>query len=328
MIELVSALKRASRGEVLRDVPLAPRTSVRVGGPAQLWVRPRDPDALVAVLGVLCDAGVPWFALGGGANTVVGDGGVEGAVLKLAPDFAPEQVEEGGDHALLTLGAGAPIARFVSLAREQRGVGVAWAAGIPGTVGGMVTMNAGTATGAAADHLEAVEVATPDGLRWGPAADLRLSYRHCELPQGAVLTRARCRVRRGAEPEVQEDSRGAKADVERRRATQPLSLPNSGSVFVNPRGDFAGRLIEQVGLKGERRGGAQISDKHANFIVNLGDATGADVVELIALARSKVRAATGIELQPEVRLVGTFRPPLPEELSPHHFVPVLRRRTA
>ena len=328
MIELVSALKRASRGEVLRDVPLAPRTSVRVGGPAQLWVRPRDPEALVAVLGVLCDAGVPWFALGGGANTVVGDGGVEGAVLKLAPDFAAEQVEEGGDHALLTLGAGAPIARFVSLAREQRGVGVAWAAGIPGTVGGMVTMNAGTATGAAADHLEAVEVATPDGLRWVPAAELRLSYRRCELPQGAVLTRARCRVRRGAEPEVQEDSRSAKADVERRRATQPLSLPNSGSVFVNPRGDFAGRLIEQVGLKGERRGGAQISDKHANFIVNLGDATAADVVELIALARGKVLAATGLELQPEVRLVGTFRPPLPEALSPHHFVPLLRRRSA
>ena len=207
-------------------------------------------------------------------------------------------------------------------------MGVAWAAGIPGTVGGMVTMNAGTATGAAADHLEAVEVATPDGLRWVPAAELRLSYRRCELPQGAVLTRARCRVRRGAEPEVQEDSRSAKADVERRRATQPLSLPNSGSVLVNPRGDFAGRLIEQVGIKGERRGGAQISDKHANFIVNLGDATAADVVELIALARGKVLAATGIELQPEVRLVGTFRPPLPEELSPHHFVPLLRRRSA
>ena len=258
MIELVSALKRASRGEVLRDVPLAPRTSVRVGGLAQLWVRPRDPEALVAVLGVLCDAGVPWFALGGGANTVVGDLGVEGAVLKLGPDFAAEQVEEGGDHALLTLGAGAPIARFVSLAREQRGVGIAWASGIPGTVGGMVTMNAGTSTGAAADHLEAVEVATPDGLRWLAASELRLSYRHCELPEGAVLTRARCRVRRGDEAQVQEDTRLAKADVERRRSTQPLSQPNSGSVFVNPSGNFAGRLVEQAGLKGTRRGGARL----------------------------------------------------------------------
>ena len=328
MSELVSALKRASRGEVLRDVPLAPRTSVRVGGAAQLWVRPRDPEALVAVLGVLCDAGVPWFALGGGANTVVGDGGVEGAVLKLAPDFAPELVEEGGDHAVLTLGAGAPIARFVSLAREQRGVGVAWAAGIPGTVGGMVTMNAGTKAGAAADHLEAVEVATPDGLRWLDVAELRLSYRHCELPEGAVLTRARCRVRRGAEPEVQEDARLAKADVERRRATQPLSQPNSGSVFVNPPGDFAGRLIEHVGLKGRVEGGAQISDRHANFIVNLGDATAADVIELIALARATVLARKGIELSPEVRLVGTFRPPLPPELEPHRRVPLLRRRSA
>jgi UDP-N-acetylmuramate dehydrogenase len=328
MIELVSALKRASRGEVLQDVPLAPRTSVRVGGLAQLWVRPRDPEALVAVLGVLCDAGVPWFTLGGGANTVVGDVGVEGAVLKLGPDFASEQVEEGGDHALLTLGAGAPIARFVSLAREQRGVGVAWAAGIPGTVGGMVTMNAGTSTGAAADHLEAVEVATPDGLRWLAASELRLSYRHCQLPEGAVLTRARCRVRRGDEAHVQEDTRLAKADVERRRSTQPLSQPNSGSVFVNPSGNFAGRLIEQAGLKGARRGGAQISEKHANFIVNLGDATAADVIELIALARSTVLSTAGIELQPEVRLVGTFRPPLPAELEPHHFVPVLRRRSA
>lgn len=328
MIELVSALKRASRGEVLQDVPLAPRTSVRVGGPAQLWVRPRDPEALVAVLGVLCDAGVPWFTLGGGANTVVGDVGVEGAVLKLGPDFASEQVEEGGDHALLTLGAGAPIARFVSLAREQRGVGVAWASGIPGTVGGMVTMNAGTSTGAAADHLEAVEVATPDGLRWLAASELRLSYRRCQLPEGAVLTRARCRVRRGDEAHVQEDTRLAKADVERRRSTQPLSQPNSGSVFVNPSGNFAGRLIEQAGLKGARRGGAQISEKHANFIVNLGDATAADVIELIALARSTVLCTAGIELQPEVRLVGTFRPPLPPELEPHHFVPVLRRRSA
>jgi UDP-N-acetylmuramate dehydrogenase len=328
MSELLSALKRASRGEVLRDVPLAARTSVRVGGPAQLWVRPRDPDALVAVLGVLCDAGVPWFTLGGGANTIVGDLGIEGAVLKLGPDFAPEQVEEGGDHAVLTLGAGAPIARFVSLAREQGGVGVAWASGIPGTVGGMVTMNAGTSTGAAADHLEAVEVATPDGLRWVPAAELRLAYRRCELPEGAVLTRARCRVRRGGDAEVLDDSRLGKADVERRRATQPLTQPNSGSVFVNPRGDYAGRLIEQAGLKGARRGGAQISEKHANFIVNLGDATAADVIELIALARNAVLKESGVELQPEVRLVGTFRPSLPPELAPHHFVPVLRRRCA
>jgi UDP-N-acetylmuramate dehydrogenase len=325
---LLADLRRAARGEVQEQVPLAPRTSVRVGGNAKLWVKPRDPAALVEVLGMLAGAAVPWLALGGGANTIVGDRGVSGAVIRLGQDFASEEVEEGGDRVVLTLGAGAPIARFLSLSREQRGVGVAWAAGIPGTVGGLVAMNAGTASGCMADHLLAVEVAMPDGLRWIDAAELRLAYRHCELPRGAVLTRARCQVRRGSDAEILEQQRLAKADVDRRRATQPLSLPNSGSVFVNPRGDFAGRLIEQVGLKGRTSGGAQISDRHANFIVNLGGAKAADVVDLIATARKAVLEATGIELRPEVRLVGDFDPPLPTELQPHQILPVLIGREA
>jgi UDP-N-acetylmuramate dehydrogenase len=323
MSALLADLRRAARGEVLEQVLLAPRTSVRVGGPARLWVKPRDPQALVEVLRVLSMAGTGWLTLGGGANTIAGDLGVDGAVLRLAQDFASEEVEEAGDHVVVTLGAGAPIARFLSLAKEQRAVGTAWAAGIPGTVGGLVAMNAGTPSGCMADHLLAVEVATPAGLGWLEAASLRLSYRHCELPRGAVLTRARCGIRRGSEPEVLEQQRAARADVERRRATQPLTLPNSGSVFVNPKGDFAGRLIEQAGLKGLSRGGAQISDKHANFIVNLGGARAAEVVELIAMARKAVKAATGIELQPEVKLVGGFDPPLPADLEPHHLLPVL-----
>jgi UDP-N-acetylmuramate dehydrogenase len=315
-------LRRAARGEVLEQAPLAPRTSVRVGGAAQLWVKPRDPDALLEVLGVLATAAVPWLSLGGGANSIVGDGGVSGTVIRLGQDFASEEVEEAGDHVVLTLGAGAPIARFLSLAKEQRGVGVAWAAGIPGTVGGLVAMNAGTPAGCMADHLLAVEVAVPDGLRWIDAAQLRLGYRHCELPRGAVLTRTRCRIRRGSDAEVVEQQRAAKADVDRRRQTQPLSQPNSGSVFVNPPGDFAGRLIESAGLKGRTQGKAQISDRHANFIVNLGNARAADVVDLIALARKTVLSAAGIELKPEVKLVGSFDPPLPAELEPHHLVPV------
>ncbi len=320
MIEL---LRKASRGEVLESVPLAGRTSMRVGGAARFLVRPKDPAALVAALGVLSDQGIGWHVLGGGANTIVGDGGLEGAVLLLGRDFCDEELEEGGDHVVLTLGAGAPNARFLALAKEQRGAGVAWAAGIPGTVGGMVAMNAGTPSGCMADHLLAVEVATPTGLRWLDATALHLAYRHCELPRGAVLTRARCKVRRGTEAELQQQQRDAKLDVERRRQTQPLTLPNSGSVFVNPRGDFAGRLIEQAGLKGARQGGAQISDKHANFIVNLGEARASDVIDLIALARKTVRADTGIELLPEVRLVGTFTPPLPPDLERYHLLPVL-----
>jgi UDP-N-acetylmuramate dehydrogenase len=320
---LLADLRRAARGEVLEQAPLAPRTSVRVGGPAKLWVKPADPQALTEVLAILSGAGEPWFSLGGGANTIVGDAGVNGAVLRLGQDFASEEVQEEGEHVVLTLGAGAPIARFLSLAREQRAVGVAWAAGIPGTVGGLVAMNAGTPAGCMADHLLAAEVATPSGLRWIDADDLHLAYRHCELPRGSVLTRARCRVRRGSEGELLEQLSTAKADVDRRRATQPLTLPNSGSVFVNPPGDFAGRLIEKAGLKGKTAGGAQISERHANFIVNLGGARAADVVELILAARRAVLAAFGVELKPEVRLVGDFDPPLSAELEPHHLVPVL-----
>ena len=147
----------------------------------------------------------------------------------------------------------------------------------------------------------------------------RIDVKH--LPRGCIVTRARCKVWRGSDAELAEQQQVAKADVDRRRATQPLGLPNSGSVFVNPKGDFAGRLIEQAGLKGTTRGGAQISDRHANFIVNLGRATAANVVELIALARATVLAKAGVELKPEVRLVGDFDPPLPAELEPHHLQP-------
>ena len=321
---LLEALRTAAQGEVVEDVPLASRTSVRVGGSALLLVKPRDPDALVLALRVLAEAGIPWHTLGGGANTIIGDGGIEGAVLRLGPDFAGETVEEFEDHVVLTLGAGAPGTRLLALAREQRCTGVAaWGAGIPGTVGGWTAMNAGTPAGSMSAHLQAVEIATPQGLSWLGADKLKLGYRHCELPRGAVLTRARCRVRRGSDAERAYEERAVKNDLDQRRATQPLTQPNSGSVFVNPLGNFAGRLIEAAGLKGTQRGGAQISTRHANFIVNTGQATAHDVTWLIALAQRAVINATGIVLKPEVRLVGTFVPPLPPELEPSHQLPVL-----
>ncbi len=316
---LLEALRKAARGEVAESVPLAARTSVRVGGSAKLLVRPKDPEALVAVLGLLADANLGWLALGGGANTLVGDGGIDGAVLRIGGDFCTDEIEELGDGFSLTVGAGAHSGRFVTLVKEQNGVGIAaWASGIPGTVGGMVAMNAGTPSGSMSDCLEAVEVATPDGLFWLGADKLKLAYRKCALPAGAVLTRARCKIRRGGEAERAHEQRAVRLDLEKRRATQPLTQPNSGSVFVNPPGNFAGRLIENAGLKGARRGGAQISTRHANFIVNLGEATAHDVIELILLAMRSVRNATGIELKPEVRLMGSFTPALPDELKAHH----------
>jgi UDP-N-acetylmuramate dehydrogenase len=311
---LLRDLKAAARGEVQRDVPLAGRTSVRVGGPARLFVRPKDPPALGAVLRLLRSAGEKWHALGGGANTIVGDGGIEGAVIKLGPDFADESIEEGGDHVVLTLCAGAPAARLIQVARNERCVGVAWAAGIPGTIGGLVAMNAGTPAGCMADHLIAVEVATADGLRWVDAKDLKLAYRNCELPGDSLVVRARCSVKRGTEADLRVEARAAQDDLDKRRAVQPLTQPNSGSVFVNPPNDYAGRLIEAAGLKGTQRGGAQISERHANFIVNVDGAKAADVVDLIVLALRTVKEKFGIALKPEVRLVGRFVPELPPEL--------------
>ena len=329
MSVILQDLKAAARGEVVEQAPLAPRTSVRVGGPARFFVRPRDPAALVAVLAVLRAAGVPHFTLGGGANTIVGDGGIDAAVLKLGPDFADEEIVEGGDHVVLTLCAGAPAARLLQVARMERCCGVAWVAGIPGTIGGLCAMNAGTPSGCMADHLLEVEVAEATGLRWIPAKDLKLAYRHCELPAGSVVVRAKCRVRRGTEADLRVEARTAAADLEARRLKQPLHQPNSGSVFVNPPGDHAGRLIEAAGLKGARQGLAQISDRHANFIVNLGGATADDVVQLIALARRTVREKSGITLQPEVRLVGKFIPDLPDELQAASGAsPVKARREA
>ncbi|HVP62311.1 MAG TPA: UDP-N-acetylmuramate dehydrogenase [Myxococcaceae bacterium] len=291
----------ASPGEAL-----APWTSLRVGGPAELLVRPRSADALVVVLARARAEGVPVHVLGGGANTLVGDLGVPGITLKLPADLFPEEVQPagvGGGGGLVTLGAGASIVRLVNVMRARGWVGAEFLAGIPGTIGGAVAMNAGTKQGECKRVLDAVELATPDGTGWIGASALTIRYRHTELPVGAVLTRARFRLLEG---DVDASRAAMEADLGYRKRTQPLSQPNCGSIFQNPPGDHAGRLVESVGLKGAVLGGAQISTLHANWIVNLGGAHAADVVGLIERAQARVREATGIGLVPEVKRVGVF----------------------
>ncbi|MGZ6135353.1 MAG: UDP-N-acetylmuramate dehydrogenase [Myxococcaceae bacterium] len=290
----------ASPGELL-----APWTSLRVGGPAELLVRPRSADALVRLLARAKAGGIPVHVLGGGANTLVGDLGIPGLTLKLPGDLFPEEVQPAGagDGGLVTLGAGAAIARLINVMRTRGWVGAEFLAGIPGTIGGAVAMNAGTKQGECKRVLDAVELATPDGIGWVARSALTIRYRHTELPAGAVLTRARFRLSGG---DIEASRAAMDADLGYRKRTQPLSQPNCGSVFQNPPGDHAGRLIESVGLKGTVLGGAQISPLHANWIVNLGQARAADVVGLIERARERVREATGIVLVPEVKRVGVF----------------------
>ncbi|MEW6434931.1 MAG: UDP-N-acetylmuramate dehydrogenase [Myxococcota bacterium] len=289
--------------EAKRNEPLAPWTSVRVGGAAEVLIRPATVDALVATLRFARETNTPLTVLGGGANTLVGDLGVPGFTLKLNSDYFPEDVQLGSDGGTLTLNAGSAIARIVTLMKQHALVGAEFLAGIPGTLGGATAMNAGTRHGEAMAVIEAVELATPDGLGW--VTGLSYRYRHTDLPAGAVVTRVRFRLRKG---DVAESQAKMEADLSYRRRTQPLSQPNFGSVFTNPPGHFAGALIEQVQLKGHRIGNAQISTLHANWIVNLGGATAADITGLMALAQQRVREATGVELVPEVKRVGRFAP--------------------
>jgi UDP-N-acetylmuramate dehydrogenase len=290
---------RRVRGEVVRDAPLAPRTTIRVGGAADLLVRPADPDALAELLRCARELGVPLHVLGGGANTLAADAGVRGVVVRLPADLSGEEAR--GEA--LVLGAGQPTSRLWIRGHGLGLVGMEFIAGIPGTLGGALAMNAGTKLGEMKDVVRRVEVATAEGAGFLDAAALGFAYRTCRLPPGAVATRIEFALRAG---DVAASERAMQADREQRRRTQPLDRPSFGSTFRNPPGDHAGRLVEAVGLRGHRIGGAAWSDVHANFVVNLGGATARDVLALVNLARSRVKESFGIVLETEVRLLGEF----------------------
>ena len=292
----VREIAAAVRGECTPDAPMAPRTSIRVGGPADLLVRPADPPDLATLLWNCAAGRVPVMVLGGGANLLVADAGIRGVVVRLPVDFG----EESEDGERLVLSAGAPVSRLVQRAISAGLTGCEFASGIPGTLGGAAAMNAGTRIGEMKDVVERVEVATPEGLRWIPAAGLSYAYRSSRLPPGAVVTRVGFRLRRG-DPAA---SRAVMdADREHRRRTQPLNWPTWGSTFRNPPGDHAGRLLELAGCKGLRCGGAEVSGRHANVIVNPGEATAADVRGLAAEMAARVRERFGVELRLELKIL-------------------------
>jgi UDP-N-acetylmuramate dehydrogenase len=305
LAEIYERLLHHAPGEVSKDEPLAPRTSVRVGGTADLFFKPRDANALVAALKIFADADVPWLVLGGGANTIVGDGGVRGVVIKLPADAGPiEQLEKSADAnvaVIVTLGAGKPIAKLLDVQRRYKAVGAEYLAGVPGTLGGAVAMNAGTRHGWVQSVLTHVTVCSAEGVKRLPAEQLGFSYRHTTLPAGSLVWDATFRLPHG---DVQQSEQKIAEDLAYRRATQPLNLPNSGSVFMNPPNGSAGRLIQEAGLKGYREGNAQISELHANFIVNRGGAKASEITSLMARAQREVFMRTGIELTPEVKVIG------------------------
>lgn len=288
------------------DAPLAPLTTYKVGGPASVLVQIANRAGVGAVLALLADAGVPWFVLGNGSNVLISDVGFGGAVLRLGGELAVNRLDRNklapGQHRL-EAGAGLSITRLLRVTKEERLAGLECLGGVPGTVGGAVVMNAGTVLGELKDSLEAAEIVTPAAAaRWLPASQLGLSYRSSQLPEGAVVTGARF-VCTDADEAMR---RRLDEVLAYRKATQPLTMPSCGSVFANPPGDHAGRLIEACGLKGHVIGRAQVSEQHANWIVNLGDAKASDVRSLIEHVRAEVSRQHGVTLRSEVRVLGDW----------------------
>ncbi len=287
------------RGEVKFGASLRDYTSFRIGGPADVLVIPADADDLSQLVKQAHAAKVPVFVIGG-TNLLVRDQGIRGVVVSLSRLNAVRDEPNGVVYAEGGVGMPTLMRHAISLALS----GLEWAAGIPGTVAGCVVMNAGTRLGEMKDAVKAVRVVDPQGRFIDcPASAIQFSYRRALLPRGIVVG-----VWLQLKPAQREKiERVVKEYLRYRKNTQPLTLPNAGCVFKNPEHDTAGRLIEAAGLKGARVGDAQVSEKHANFVVNLGRASAADVIALIKKIGRTVEQRTGITLELELKIVGQPR---------------------
>lgn len=283
------------------DEPLAPYTSWRLGGPADAWIVFEGEEQLAAVMRFCLRRRVPWFVLGSGSNVLVGDGGVRGLVLRLGGAFSTVDARAEGDLVIVEAGASAGMALLTTKAASLGAVGIGSLAGIPGTAGGSLRMNAGTDR-EMGEFVRDVWVQSPSKPE-PHAVTVQYFYRHTTLARDAVVSRITLAFERGDPERVR---REMKARLVRRKATQPIAQPNAGSCFRNPDGDKAARLIEAAGAKGWREGGAEVSPLHANFINNVDGATSRDVASLLARVRRAVFDAYAVELQLEVHLVGVF----------------------
>ena len=289
-------------GERVRfDESLAPHTWWKIGGPADAFITVENSDDVAFVMRHAFKRRVPWFMLGLGSNILVGDGGLRGLVVRLAGDFAALEVTEEDAQVIVQAGASAQMALLTAQAASKGAVGVGSLAGIPGSVGGALYMNAGTDR-EIGEFVREVWVHTPTKPDAHPVS-VQYYYRHTTLARDAIVARVTLAFERGDPADVRSEMQ---ARLVRRKATQPIALPNAGSCFRNPPGDKAGRLIEATGAKGWRVGGAEVSPLHANFIVNVADAKARDVTTLLARVRRAVGDQFGVDLQLEVHLVGEF----------------------
>ena len=282
----------------VENEPMAKHTSFRIGGPAMRMAFPKTREQLVVLMGFLQDAGVKPLLIGNGTNLLVSDEGLDTVVIDTSAELSRLDLTGEGE---ITADAGVSLATLAVFAWKNGLKGLAFAHGIPGTLGGGIVMNAGAYGGELKDVVTEVTALYPDGVKVLTPAQLDFSYRHSVFSAGeGIVLGAKLKLETG-------DKDAIKAEMDelmaRRKASQPLELPSAGSTFKRPVGYFAGTLIEGCGLKGCRVGGAEVSPKHAGFVVNVGGATCADVLALIEKVRKTVYDAHGVMLEPEVKII-------------------------
>ncbi len=290
----------AGASSVFPDEPMSRHTTFRVGGPADFLVAP-DEATLPGVVAYCRDGGIPCLIIGNGSNLLCGDGGIRGVVVEIGKAMSAVEV----DGCTIKAGAGALLSSVAAQAAKRGLAGMEFASGIPGSTGGAVVMNAGAYGGEMRDIVKSVAAMDLDGeVKNIPAGELELSYRHSVIPEkGYVVLSVTYALQKGRMEDIQ-----ARMDElkEKRIAKQPLEYPSAGSTFKRPEGYFAGKLIEDAGLKGYSVGGARVSEKHSGFVINAGNATAADVRALMSHVQETVMEKFGVWLEPEVKFVGEF----------------------
>ncbi len=291
--------KAAGNSSVLQDEPMERHTTFRIGGPADLFVRPEHTEQIVRILRLCREAEVPYFILGNGSNLLVSDAGYRGLILQLDQNY--QECARDGEH--FTARSGLLLAKLAAMAKEASCSGLEFASGIPGTVGGAVTMNAGAYGGEIKNRLVSARILTEDlEVRDVDTAGLDMGYRHTRImDENWIVLEAVFRLLPGKEEEIG----GRMAELrEARQSKQPLEYPSAGSTFKRPEGYFAGKLIMDAGLAGFAIGDAQVSEKHCGFVINRGHATAEQVAELIETVRERVQRRYDVLLEPEVRYLG------------------------
>lgn len=283
-----------------RDYPMKKLTTLRIGGPADFYVEPSCTDELKKILSYCAGSGVPFFLLGRGSNLVVKDGGIRGVVCSLRNSFF-SQTEVKNGRLLIHSGAGATLRQIAQYAQASALAGLEFMEGIPGSLGGGLRMNAGAYKSSLMDVVESVSVMGPDGvLEEVEGENIHADYRSCAFFENKIALSAVLRAYSG----VPEQIRERMTEMREMRLKTQTQSPSAGCAFKNPPGCSAGRLIDSLGLKGFSVGGAQVSDRHANFLINKNNATSQNILELIQIIQERVLAECGVNLETEVMIVG------------------------